>query len=140
MQHILIVTNPESIDGPESEVGKPIKKATSSKSSKSRPQETKAPPKRTKKPRGTSVVDESVVDTPTEKTSKRTVDASEKRTLNVSTKKTIPNADDDIEDDVPVVKSKAKGKAVNKMNSKGKSLARLSVINAEGVLAFDYQR
>ena len=34
----MIVTNPESIDDPESEVSKPIKKATSSKSSKSRSQ------------------------------------------------------------------------------------------------------
>ena len=36
--HILTLTNPESIDGPESEVSKPIKKAAASKSSKSRPQ------------------------------------------------------------------------------------------------------
>ena len=91
------------------------------------PEETKAPPKRAKKPKdGTSVVDDSVVDTSTEKASKRTADASEKRSLKVSTKKIIPNADDDIEDDVPLVKSKAKGKAVNKTKAKSKFLASLS--------------
>ena len=140
----MIVTNPESIDDPELEVGKPIKKAT--KSSKSRPQskfslilehqpdwhtipeETKAPLKRTKKPRdGTSVVSDSVVDTPTGKASKMKVDASEKNPLKVSTKKIIPNAaDDDIEDDIPLIKSKAKGKAVNKTKPMGMFLTILS--------------
>lgn len=38
MQLILIVTNAKSIDDPKSEVSKSIKKATSSKGSKSRPQ------------------------------------------------------------------------------------------------------
>ena len=83
-----------------------------------------------------SVVDDSVVDAPTKKVSKRSADASEKKSLKVSTKKIIPNAGDDTEDDVPLVKSKPKGKAVNKTKPKGKFLTGF-VFNAKGILAFD---
>ena len=69
-----------------------------------------------------SVVDDSVVDTLSEKASKRSADASKIKSLKVSTKRIIPNPDDDIEDDVPLVKSKPKGKAVNKTKPKGKFL------------------
>ena len=139
------ITNLVSIDDPGSEVSRPIKRATSSKSSKLRPQskfylilehqsdwhtipeEAKAPPRRTKKPRaGALVVDDSIIDTPTEKVSKRSVDASENRSSKFSTKKIIPNADDDTEDDAPLLKSEPKGKAVNKTKPKGKFLENLS--------------
>lgn len=101
---------PAMNDHPGSERGKPIKKATSSKTSKLRPQKkAKVPLNRPTKPRGGApVVDHSVVDKATEKAGKRTVDTSKKKTLKVLIKKIIPNADDH-SGDLPLVKPKPKG-------------------------------
>lgn len=85
-----------------------------------------------------AVVEDSVAPT-IQKASKKTVNALETKSLKALTKKIIiPNADDDDQDDVPLVKSKPKGKRVSETKPQGKFLlVHLPISNAEAMLTFD---